>query len=585
MNLEHSLIIDLCRVTPTKVIKLHQGDKNSVKLAVTITKNGTAQSLSNVTAKYDATISNYLAEAEATATIDGNIVYVPITENMTALNGVLKIDIKFIEGNTVLFTQTLKLIVEKSALDGSVYIDFSKTTLGTKLQDIEEGMSELKNKFPVKTADIANNAVTAVKIATGAVTTGKLAAKAVTTDKLAGGSVTTDKLSDGSVTKDKLADGSISADKILTYAVKEDKIEPNSITSPKIANGAVSATHLSAEFLSYIQGKADFVDLGTVDNWGVIKDIEVKTKTIYYVSTFIGYMSNDIQTGNCIGIGNPSINCLYLINTSTGLLWRVNLTEQTFQLCSKIPDGAINDTSLFSTDIIAKYLSMPVTQITSTSFGTETYNSLTTPGIYQLDSFSGTHQVVIVLKPDTEAHLMQIRLNYNNIDFRGIWCTTDGIYADDDWEPWRSLCRYTAKDTTLADEGDNYLAKNVEAAFLEVAQKLAKKADIEYGTVQQNNAWYTDASQGYSLTGNYSIIGDMCILRGTAQCIQGWGVVYYSLPVASLKSSTTLAISGNNFFSIATGTLDNISVLEIRDIHNSLMPGTTISFTLIYKCK
>ena len=117
------------------------------------------------------------------------------------------------------------------------------------------------------------------------------------------------------------------------------------------------------------------------------------------------------------------------------------------------------------------------------------------------------------------------------------------------------------------------------------------KSDIEdvlteeIGTVGENHAWYTDQSQGYSLTGTYHLIGDMCFLCGKTPLISGWERVYYSLPVACVSPSTTVATYDSNIFTISTGTINNISVLELKNINSSLMPSGEVSFTLIYKYK
>jgi hypothetical protein len=124
-----------------------------------------------------------------------------------------------------------------------------------------------------------------------------------------------------------------------------------------------------------------------------------------------------------------------------------------------------------------------------------------------------------------------------------------------------------------------------DSGFLTAHQDISGKADIEKGSIASNHAWYTDESAGYTLTGTYSIIGDMCYVHGTAHCIQGWERVYYSLPVACRASGATIALSGNNVFTVATGSINNISVLEIKQMNASTMEGGTISFTLIYRCK
>ena len=83
----------------------------------------------------------------------------------------------------------------------------------------------------------------------------------------------------------------------------------------------------------------------------------------------------------------------------------------------------------------------------------------------------------------------------------------------------------------------------------------------------------------------YSLIGDMCYLSGKVPLINGWRVVYYSLPVSSISSSVVLGKIDNDYFSISTSTLENHSVIELKRMDNSLMGSGEISFTLIYKYK
>lgn len=105
-----------------------------------------------------------------------------------------------------------------------------------------------------------------------------------------------------------------------------------------------------------------------------------------------------------------------------------------------LADGSINRETLFSNEMAYKYLSLPMFKVSVTADLTDAhYNSYTTAGIYQLGSQIGTKQVLIVLKPDSDAHLMQIRLSYNKLEYRGIHCSEGGVYADDDWEEWIDL--------------------------------------------------------------------------------------------------------------------------------------------------
>ncbi|MBQ8001392.1 MAG: metallophosphoesterase, partial [Ruminococcus sp.] len=121
-------------------------------------------------------------------------------------------------------------------------------------------------------------------------------------------------------------------------------------------------------------------------------------------------------------------------------------------------DGALDRLSLFSADMIAKYMSLHVyTRSVAGGITDAVYNSMTNEGIYKVDAMTGVHQVVIVLKPASDAYLMQIRLSYNKLEYRGIWCTEDGVYADEDWENWVDL---TSGGSGGADGLTPYIGEN-----------------------------------------------------------------------------------------------------------------------------
>ena len=107
---------------------------------------------------------------------------------------------------------------------------------------------------------------------------------------------------------------------------------------------------------------------------------------------------------------------------------------------SKLAQGSLDREELFSEEMRSAFLSLPMKTISvAGGISDDYYNSFTQPGVYQIDSYSGVHRVLIVLKPNSDAYLMQILLSYNQILFRGIWCTVEGVYADDDWEGWKNL--------------------------------------------------------------------------------------------------------------------------------------------------
>ena len=106
----------------------------------------------------------------------------------------------------------------------------------------------------------------------------------------------------------------------------------------------------------------------------------------------------------------------------------------------KLARGVIDSQELFSDEMKNIFLSLPVFEKNIAGTIEENYyNTLTQQGIYKIDSYTGTHEVLLVFKPVSQAYLMQILMKYNKILYRGILCTDDGIYADEDWEKWTDL--------------------------------------------------------------------------------------------------------------------------------------------------
>ena len=109
---------------------------------------------------------------------------------------------------------------------------------------------------------------------------------------------------------------------------------------------------------------------------------------------------------------------------------------------------------------------------------------------------------------------------------------------------------------------------------------IAERGNI----TSDNQAWYSDDSTR-KMTGTYELNGDYCTLSATAYLINGWGKVYYSLPVSAIGNSATIAVNDVNY-TINTTTLGNISVLEINRFDRGIITQSGfIEFTLRYKYK
>ena len=299
MTIDKALTVDLNRVQPHKVIKIHEGDVNSVFLMLTVTKDGEAVSLSGLTIKYDATIAGFLAEQDANGSVSNGKIRIPITSNMTAIPGTLKIDVRMKSGTEVLYTQTVTMIVAKSVVDNSTIIDFDGTTIGGRLNELEASMLDVKTivrqlnaKFPIEADDIKENEVIKVKgISSSAVDTAvnNYIAYGVSLDgrsnilfcvnsgsnlrtqyrfdtlgfikyrsQTKNGSTgewndwsnwtpfaSNQNIADGAVSTSKLADNAVSTAKIANSAVTADKLASNAVTGAKIENGAIQTRHLS----------------------------------------------------------------------------------------------------------------------------------------------------------------------------------------------------------------------------------------------------------------------------------------------------------------------------------------------------
>lgn len=153
MIVTKTIDLDMSQRLVNDTIRLHEGDVNGTALALNVTDNGTPFDLTGCIAKFDAVIGKYLAEADGVATISGSTITVPITPQMTVINGLLKIDVKIIKGGSILFFQTLEMNVQRRVIQGDEQIDLDGTTIGQKL----ELLDELFKNPPEKRLEVYDN--------------------------------------------------------------------------------------------------------------------------------------------------------------------------------------------------------------------------------------------------------------------------------------------------------------------------------------------------------------------------------------------------------------------------------------------
>lgn len=109
-------------------------------------------------------------------------------------------------------------------------------TFDGRITQCENDIDDLEEKFPIQTADIADDAITTAKIVDDAITNDKILNAAITSDKIADGSIGTDKISDDAITNDKILDGAVTSDKIANNAITTNKILDENVTVDKLSD-------------------------------------------------------------------------------------------------------------------------------------------------------------------------------------------------------------------------------------------------------------------------------------------------------------------------------------------------------------
>ena len=140
-----NLRVDLTYDYINKDISLHEYDVNGTELVLSVYDSNSEFDLTGCTAEYDATIAGCLAEEAAAATItpDSNIIKVPVTANMTAMNGKLLIDVKIKKNNDILTVYTVSADVKRAVINGATIIDISGTTIMQRFNEIESMIAGL----------------------------------------------------------------------------------------------------------------------------------------------------------------------------------------------------------------------------------------------------------------------------------------------------------------------------------------------------------------------------------------------------------------------------------------------------------
>lgn len=234
---------------------------------------------------------------------------------------------------------------------------------------------------------------------------------------------------------------------------------------------------------------------GTSDNNTLIEDPVNDWDTLYtvlmeYDKVFTTGGSVTVYTEGSLWGASGFYNIKRDLNTSYEFIatnignpiegvYRLNTQDKTYEFIGSIPfgtkDSVIDRENLFSQEMIDKYLSLPVyTRGVAGDATDKFYNSLTDQGIYKIDSYSGAHEVLLVFKPESNAHLMQIKLSYDKFEYRSCWATSSVESPEiGDWTDWSLL-------NSLIDMG----------MITEIAGLLDKtySSEVTY-TFRSNGSW------------------------------------------------------------------------------------------------
>ncbi len=202
----------------------------------------------------------------------------------------------------------------------------------------------------------------------------------------------------------------------------------NTLTKPEvyIKNNTVTPEMLDRKYWEYF--KSSFVEtahglLGMLSEQQIMRVKALKDSALYS------------QLGDNEAVAIKTENGFLLIDLVSAKTYKFDPMGGLEEI-RKIADGDINSEYLFSEDMRAKFLSLSVSKVTVEDFTVEWFNKQTVPGIYQVRTNKGENCVLIVLKPNTDYHLMQIRLSHNKFEYRS--CETDvaNNYFSDCWTEW-----------------------------------------------------------------------------------------------------------------------------------------------------
>lgn len=201
--------------------------------------------------------SNGFSPSNTTLVVDRTrnpVIGVPVQESEVAYIRVATVDVWGTDGLNYSGQYT---ITGKGVDLSPIYAELE--LLEDDLKNVEEDLGQaeadlgaLEEKFPIKTTDISDDAIS----------TPKLQANSVTAEKIVALSITAEKIVALTITGDKIAANSISADKLVANTITAGQIAALTITAGQIAAGTITVDKLNVANLSAISANMGTLTAG-----------------------------------------------------------------------------------------------------------------------------------------------------------------------------------------------------------------------------------------------------------------------------------------------------------------------------------
>ncbi|MGA9638108.1 hypothetical protein, partial [Flavobacterium sp.] len=270
----------------------------------------------------------------------------------------------------------LGIITDKLAADAVTSAKILNETILS--EDIKDG--------EVKTADIADDAVTTIKIVDGAVTSAKILNETILSEDIKDGEVKTADIADDAVTTIKIVDGAVSSAKILNETILSEDIKDGEVKTVDIATGGINKVlvtdgtgtvlWLDKNEFGAVADDATITGLGTTTSPFLVKDLGIVTAKLANDAVTTAkilnetILSEDIKDGEVktADIADDAVTTIKIVD---GAVTSAKILNETI-LSEDIKDGVIKPVDIESggnSKVLVTDVSGAVTWIDKDAFG------------------------------------------------------------------------------------------------------------------------------------------------------------------------------------------------------------------------